>query len=107
MSIPEFQGNETGIYEDPRDNYFYEHYYDPSLQYLLWISEWKKHHWEIHEGCKITNPEYSQSDDYVRGFLDAVPHHHNQTLDDIFSPKYNGEREVPGLMNNSDNRNDV
>ena len=38
MSIPEFTGNETGMHEDPRDNNFYENYYDPPVQYLLWIS---------------------------------------------------------------------
>jgi len=86
MSMPEFQGNETGIYEDPRDNYFYENYYDPSVQYLLWISEWKKLHREIHEGCKISNPQYNLTDDYVKGFLDAIPHHHDKIIDQIFNP---------------------
>ena len=86
MSIPEFTGNETGIHEDPRDNYFYENYYDASVQYLLWISQWKKQHWEIHQDCKSSNPSYDQTDEYVKGFLDAVSYHHDEIIDDIFIP---------------------
>ena len=86
MFHPDFTGNETGIFDNPRDNYFHENYYDPSFQYLLWISELKKHHWEIHEACKSSNPSYDQTDEYVKGFLDAIPYHHNKSIDDIFSP---------------------
>ena len=68
---PEFIGNETGPYEDPRDNYYYEHYMNPNVQYLFWIQEWKKHHLEIHENCKRLGQKV-QSDEYVRGYLDAV-----------------------------------
>ena len=69
--IPEFTGSETGIYEDPRDNYFYENFMNPSVQYLFWTQQWKKQHLEIHENCKRLGQEV-QSDEYVKGYLDAV-----------------------------------
>ena len=68
---PEFTGSETGIYEDPGDNYFYDNFMNPNVQYLVWIQEWKKQHWEIHQDCKRLGQKV-QSDEYVRGYLDSV-----------------------------------
>jgi len=45
---PEFTGNETGPYEDPRDNFHYHNYLNPAHQYIAWMHQWKKQHWEIH-----------------------------------------------------------
>tara|TARA_Y100001934_G_scaffold273376_2_gene363573 strand:+ start:249 stop:506 length:258 start_codon:yes stop_codon:yes gene_type:complete len=69
--IPDFTGSETGIYEDARDNYYYEHYMNPNVQYLLWIQKWKKQHLEILENCKRLGQNV-QSDEYVKGYLDAI-----------------------------------
>ena len=33
--ILEFTGSEIGIYEDARDNYYYEYYMNPNVQYLF------------------------------------------------------------------------
>ena len=62
---PEFIVNETGPYEDPRDNYFYENFMNPNVQYLFWIQEWKKQHWEIHQNSKQLIQEV-KSDKYVK-----------------------------------------
>ena len=52
MTQPELQGNETGPYEDPRDNLYYHNHLNPALQYVAWITQWKKQHWEIHKDCQ-------------------------------------------------------
>jgi len=69
--IPEFTGSETGIYEDARDNYYYQNYMSPNIQYMYWIHEWKKQHLEIHENCKRLGQKV-QSDEYVKGYLDGI-----------------------------------
>ena len=71
MTQPEFQGNETGPYEDPRDNFYYHNHLNPALQYVAWITQWKKQHWEIHKDCQKLGLT-DHTDEYVRGFLDAV-----------------------------------
>jgi len=60
-----------GPYEHPYDNYFYKHKLNPAYQYMFWIQEWKKSHWEIHKGCQELG-QTTYSDEYVRGFMDAV-----------------------------------
>ena len=52
MTQPEFQGNETCPYEDPRNNLYYHNHLNPALQYVAWITQWKKQHWEIHKDCQ-------------------------------------------------------
>ena len=44
MNDPEFTGNETGPYEDPRDNFYYHNYLNPAQQYISWMHQWKKLH---------------------------------------------------------------
>ena len=67
----EFIGNETGPYEDPRDNYFYENFMNPNVQYLFWTQHWKQQHWKIHQDCKRLGQKVP-SDEYVKGYLDAL-----------------------------------
>ena len=71
MNDPEFTGNESGPYEDPRDNFHYHNYLNPEHQYIAWMVQWKKQQWEIHKACK----EFGQAtytDEYVKGFMDGV-----------------------------------
>ena len=71
MNDPIFEGNETGPYEDPRDNFHYHNYLNPAHQHIAWMHQWKKQHWEIHQACKdlgLTTP----TDDYVKGFMDGL-----------------------------------
>jgi hypothetical protein len=71
MSDPEFTGNETGPYEDPRDNFHYHNHLDPAHQYIAWMHQWKKQHWEIHQACKELG-QSTYTDEYVKGFMDGV-----------------------------------
>ena len=71
MSDPEFTGNETGPYEDPRDNFHYHNHLDPAHQYIAWMHQWKKQHWEIHQACKELG-QSTYTDEYVEGFMDGV-----------------------------------
>ena len=61
----------SGLYDNPYDNYYYSHKLNPALQYMFWIQEWKKQHWEIHQACKELGTA-SHSDEYVKGFIDGV-----------------------------------
>ena len=60
-----------GIYDNTYDNYFYSHKQNPAQQYIAWIHQWKKHHWEIHQACKELGTA-THTDDYVKGFIDGV-----------------------------------
>ena len=60
-----------GNYDNTHDNYLYSHTMNPAKQYFFWIHEWKKQHQQIHEDCKKLGMNV-QSDEYVRGYLDAV-----------------------------------
>ena len=71
MNDPEFTGNETGPYEDPRDNFHYHNHLDPAHQYIAWMHQWKKQHWEIHQTCKELG-QSTYTDEYVKGFMDGV-----------------------------------
>ena len=71
MNDPEFTGNETGPYEDPRDNFHYHNHLDPAHQYIAWMHQWKKQHWEIHQACKKLG-QATYTDEYVKGFMDGV-----------------------------------
>ena len=71
MNDPEFTGNETGPYEDPRDNFHYHNHLDPAHQYIAWMHQWKKQHWEIHQACKELG-QSTYTDKYVRGFMNGV-----------------------------------
>ena len=71
MNDPEFTGNETGPYEDPRDNFHYHNHLDPAHQYIAWMHQWKKQHWEIHQACKELG-QSTYTDEYVKGFMDGV-----------------------------------
>ena len=71
MNDPEFTGNETGPYEDPRDNFHYHNHLDPAHQYIAWMHQWKKQHWEIHQNNKRLGQKVP-SDEYVKGCLDSV-----------------------------------
>ena len=71
MNDPEFTGNETGPYEDPRDNFYYHNYLNPAQQYISWMHQWKKLHWEIHQACNELG-QATHTDDYVKGFMDGV-----------------------------------
>ena len=71
MNDPEFTGNETGSYEDPRDNFHYHNHLDPAHQYIAWMHQWKKQHWEIHQACKELG-QSTYTDEYVRGFMDGL-----------------------------------
>ena len=71
MNDPEFTGNETGPYEDPRDNFYYHNYLDPAHQYIASMHQWKKQHWEIHQACKELG-QSTYTDEYVKGFMDGV-----------------------------------
>ena len=71
MNDPEFTGNETGPYEDPRDNFYYHNYLNPAQQHISWMHQWKKQHWEIHQACKELG-QSTYTDEYVKGFMDGV-----------------------------------
>ena len=71
MNDLEFTGNETGPYEDPRDNFHYHNHLDPAHQYIAWMHQWKKQHWEIHQACKELG-QSTYTDEYVKGFMDGV-----------------------------------
>ena len=60
-----------GIYDNTYDNYFYSHHLNPAQQYFAWIYQWKKFSWELHQDL-IALDQIDQTDDYVRGYLDAV-----------------------------------
>ena len=71
MNDPIFEGNETGPYEDPRNNFYYHNYLNPAQQHITWLHQWKKQHWEIHQACKDLG-QASHTDDYVKGFMDGI-----------------------------------
>ena len=71
MNDLEFTGNETGPYEDPRDNFHYHNYLNPAHQYIAWMHQWKKQHWEIHQACKKLG-QSTYTDEYVKGFMDGL-----------------------------------
>ena len=71
MNDPEFTGHESGPYEDPRDNFYYHNYLNPTHQHILWMHQWKKQHWEIHQTCKVLG-QASRTDEYVKGFMDGI-----------------------------------
>ena len=71
MNDLEFTGNETGPYEDPRDNFYYHNYLDPAHQYIASMHQWKKQHWEIHQACKELGLA-THTDEYVKEFMDGV-----------------------------------
>ena len=71
MNDPIFEGNETGTYEGPRDNFHYYNHLNPTQQYIAWMHEWKKLHLEIHESCKELG-QATHTDEYVKGFMDGV-----------------------------------
>jgi hypothetical protein len=60
-----------GIYDNTYENYFYSHRLNPAQQYFSWIYQWKEFHWELHQDL-IALGQTNQTDDYVRGYLDAV-----------------------------------
>ena len=56
MSDPEFTGNETGPYEDPRDNFHYHNHLDPAHQYNRPVA-------------KVGRHEIKQPDVWTFGFM--------------------------------------
>ena len=71
MNDPEFTGNETGPYEDRRDNFHYHNHLNPAQQYIYWMHQWKKQHWEIHQACKELG-QSTYTDEYVKGFMGGL-----------------------------------
>jgi hypothetical protein len=71
MNDPEFQGNETRIFEDPRDNFHYHNYLNPAQQHISWMYQWKKQHWDIHQACKELG-QATHTDEYIKGFMDGI-----------------------------------
>ena len=66
----QFTGNETGPYENPRENAYY-HHLNPAQQNIIWMHQWKKQHWDIHQACKELG-QTTYSDEYVKGFMDGA-----------------------------------
>jgi len=101
MNDPEFTGSETGPYEDPRDNFHYHNYLDPTHQYIAWMFQWKKQHLEIHQSCKELG-EATHTDEYVKGFRDGIsmkPPDHS-TLN-IFELEEEVDRTVKNIMSSN------
>ena len=71
MNDPSFQGNETGPYEYPDDNFNYHNHLNPAQKYIVWMQLWKKESWEIHQACKELGLP-THTDEYVKGFMDGV-----------------------------------
>ena len=71
MNDPVFTGCETGPFEDPRDNFHYHNHLTPRQQYKVWIHQWKKQHWEIHQACKDLGLE-THTDEYLKRLMDGV-----------------------------------
>ena len=98
MNDPIFEGNETGPYEDPRDNFHYHNYPNPAHQHIAWMHQWKKQHWEIHQACKDLG-QASHTDDYVKGFMDGISMEPpNRTLLNITRMEEETDRVVSELM---------
>ena len=71
MNDPILADNETGPYEDPRDNWYYHNHLNPAQQQIAWMYLWKKQHLEIHQACKDLGME-THTDEYIQGFMDGV-----------------------------------
>ena len=71
MKPHQFTGNETGPYEDPRDNFHYHNHLNPAQQHILWMYQWKQQHLEIHQACKDLGLP-THTDEYTKGFMDGV-----------------------------------
>ena len=71
MELTEFTGNETGLYEDPRDNFYYHNHLNPAQKYIFWISCWKQQLLEIHQACKELGLT-THTDEYIKGFMDGA-----------------------------------
>ena len=71
MESHQFTENETGPYEDSRDNFHYHNHLNPAQQNIIWIHQWKKQHWDIHQACKEIG-QTTYSDEYVKGFMDGA-----------------------------------
>ena len=71
MNDPNFTGIETGIFEDPRNNFYYHNHLNPAQQNILSMHQWKKQTWDIHQACKELG-QTTYSDEYVKGFMDGA-----------------------------------
>ena len=60
-----------GIYDNTYDNYFYSHKQNLAQQYIAWIRQWKKHHWEIQKTCNDLR-QASRKDEYDKEFMDGI-----------------------------------
>ena len=98
-----------GPYDDPYENYWYNHTLNPAQQYFWWIQEWKAQFRAIHEDCKKFGLS-SYSDDYVQGILDATPPDYysrkNKFYDDGSSefdpPAFTSDPELQKIDNSVD-----
>ena len=104
MDDPEFTGNESGPYEDPRDNFYYHNYLDPAHQYIASMHQWKKQHWDIHEACKEIG-QTTYSDEYVKGFMDGASlESSNPVTLNILEMEEEVDRSVKDIMNSNQGR---
>lgn len=71
MKPHQFTGNETGPYEDCRDNFHYHNHLNPAQQHLLWMHRWKQQTLEIHQACKDLG-QSTYTTEYLKGFMDGV-----------------------------------
>ena len=101
MELTEFTGNETGPYEDPRDNYWYYNYLNPAEQHLMWMYLWKQQHKEIQQDLKdLGLPTHTE--DYTRGFLAAVSLQSSNSVSlNIFEMEEEVEKYVKEIMSSN------
>ena len=104
MNDPNLIGIETGIFEDPRDNFYYHHHLNPAQQNILWMHQWKKQHWDIHEACKEIG-QTTYSDEYVKGFMDGASlESSNPVTLNILEMEEEVDRSVKDIMNSNQGR---
>ena len=101
MNDPIFEGNETGIFEDHRDNFHYHNHLNPAQQNIMWINQWKKQHWEIHQACKELG-QTTYSDEYVKGFMDGASLEPSNPFPlNILEMEEEVDRSVKDIMNSN------
>ena len=71
MKPHQFTGNETGPYEDPRDNFHYHNHLNPAQQNILWMHRWRQQTLETHQELKELG-QTTYTDEYVKGFTDGA-----------------------------------
>jgi hypothetical protein len=94
----QFTGNETGTYEDPRDNFHYHYHLNLSQEHILWIHRWKQQHLEIHQACKELGLS-THAAEYTKEFMAGVSMEPSTSVSlNIFELEDETDKSVHELM---------